>query len=142
MGGGVRLDALAAAPAVVDAAVIYASVSSSFLDNLHRWTIPERPEAAQAFFDRFGTPQRSPDFYRGLSPRTYFDRITEPVLIFHGLSDSTCPPRWSRTTHRLLTDAGVRNTLVEYPGEEHAFYARWQDSIERTVRFLRNRLEI
>ena len=140
MGGGVTLDALVAAPGVVDAAVVYASVSSSFLDNLRRWTIPERPEAAQALFDRFGTPQESPDFYRGLSPRTYFDRVTEPVLMFHGGVDSTCPPAWSRTTHRLLEVAGVDATLVEYPGEEHAFYARWQDSIERTTAFLRRRL--
>jgi dipeptidyl aminopeptidase/acylaminoacyl peptidase len=142
MGGGVTLDALVAAPGLVDAAVIYASVSSSFLDNLRRWTIPERPEAAQAFFERYGDPRASPAFYRGLSPRTYFDRITEPVLMFHGTVDSTCPPAWSRTTHRLLQDAGVHATLVEYPGEEHAFYARWEDSIVRTVAFLRRQLDV
>jgi dipeptidyl aminopeptidase/acylaminoacyl peptidase len=141
MGGGVTLDALVAAPGLVDAAVIYASVSSDFLDNLRRWTIPERPGAAQALFARFGTPRQSPDFYRGLSPRTHFDRITEPVLMFHGLADTTCPPQWSRTTQRLLTRAGVESSLVEYAGEGHAFYARWQDSIERTVRFLRDRLD-
>ena len=76
--------------------------------------------------------RRAPAFYRGLSSRTYFDRITEPVLIHHGAVDGTCPPRWSRTTQRLLEQAGVDSTLVEYPGEDHAFYARWQDSIERT----------
>ena len=141
MGGGVTLDALVAAPGLVDAAVIYASVSSSFLDNLRRWTIPERPAAAQELFDRFGTPRQSPAFYRGLSPRTYFDRITEPVLMFHGRADSTCPPVWSRTTHRLLERSGVDATLVEYPGEEHAFYLRWQDSIVRTVQFLRRQLD-
>jgi dipeptidyl aminopeptidase/acylaminoacyl peptidase len=140
MGGGVTLDALVAAPGLVDAAVIYASVSSDFVDNLRRWTIPERPEAARTLFERFGTPRQSPGFYRGLSPRTYFDRITEPVLMFHGTADSTCPPDWSRTTHRLLEDAGAEATLVEYPGEEHAFYARWQDSIVRAVAFLRREL--
>lgn len=142
MGGGVTLGALAAAPGLVDAAVVYASVSSSYLDNLRHWTIPERPAAAQELFARFGTPQESPGFYRGLSPRTYADRITEPVLMFHGLADTTCPPAWSRTTHRALRAAGVDATLVEYPGEEHAFIARWQDSIERTVRFLEDRLEV
>jgi dipeptidyl aminopeptidase/acylaminoacyl peptidase len=141
MGGGVTLDALVAAPGLVDAAVIYASVSSRFLDNLRRWTIPERPAAAQALFDQFGTPRKSPAFYRGLSPRTYFDRITEPVLMFHGTADSTCPPAWSRATHGLLRGAGVHSTLVEYPGEEHAFYSRWQDSIVRTVAFLRRQLD-
>jgi dipeptidyl aminopeptidase/acylaminoacyl peptidase len=142
MGGGVTLDALVAAPGLVDAAVIYASVSSRFLDNLRRWTIPQRPAVAQALFDRYGTPRKSPAFYRGLSPRTYFDRITEPVLMLHGTADSTCPPAWSRATHGLLRGAGVHSTLVEYPGEEHAFYSRWQDSIVRTVAFLRRQLAV
>jgi dipeptidyl aminopeptidase/acylaminoacyl peptidase len=142
MGGGVTLNALVAAPGVVDAAVVYASVSSSFLDNLRHFTLPNRPEAVRALSDEYGAPQAAPDFYRGLSSRTYFDRITEPVLIHHGAVDATCPPRWSRTTHRLLERAGVDSTLVEYAGEDHTFYARWQDSMIRTVRFLRRQLGV
>ncbi|GAA4741051.1 hypothetical protein GCM10023350_27010 [Nocardioides endophyticus] len=140
MGGGVTLNALVAAPGVVDAAVVYASVSSSFLDNLRHFTLPNRPEAVQALTDEYGAPRDEPAFYRGLSSRTYFDRITEPVLIHHGAVDATCPPRWSRTTQRLLQRAGVDSTLVEYAGEDHTFYARWQESIVRTVRFLRRQL--
>jgi uncharacterized protein len=142
MGGGVTLNALVAAPGVVDAAVIYASVSSSFLDNLRHFTQPNRPEAVRALTDEYGAPQQARAFYRGLSSRTYFDRITEPVLIHHGAVDATCPPRWSRTTQRLLQRAGVDSTLVEYAGEDHTFYARWQESIVRTVRFLRRQLDV
>jgi dipeptidyl aminopeptidase/acylaminoacyl peptidase len=142
MGGGVTLNALVAAPGVVDAAVIYASVSSSFLDNLRHFTLPNRPEAVQELTAEYGAPRDEPAFYRGLSSRTYFDRITEPVLIHHGAVDATCPPRWSRTTQRLLQRAGVDSTLVEYAGEDHTFYARWQDSIVRTVRFLRRQLDV
>lgn len=142
MGGGVVQDVLVAQPGLVKAAVVYASVSSSFLDNLRRWTLPERPEAAEALFDRFGTPRADPGFYRGLSPRTYFDRITEPVLMFHGTSDDSCPVAWSRTTYRLLRRAGVDARLVIYPGEEHAFIPRWEDSIRTTVRFLRRHLDV
>ncbi len=141
MGGGVTLNALVVAPGLVDAAVIYASVSSSYLDNLRHFTRPNRPDAVRRLYDRYGDPQDAPAFYRGLSSRTYFDRITEPVLIHHGAVDSTCPPRWSRTTQSLLERAGADSRLVEYAGEDHAFYARWQDSIERTVRFLRRQLD-
>jgi dipeptidyl aminopeptidase/acylaminoacyl peptidase len=141
MGGGVTLNALVAAPGLVDAAVIYASVSSSYLDNLRHFTQPNRPDAVQRLYSRFGTPREEPAFYSGLSSRTYFDRITEPILIHHGTVDGTCPPPWSRTTQRLLERAGVDSRLVEYAGEDHAFYARWQDSIERTVHFLRRRLD-
>ena len=117
-----------------------APVSSRFLDNLARWTIPERPEAAQALYDRFGTPRANPRFYRELSARTYFARITEPVLIHHGTSDDSCPIRWSRTTQDLLRQDGVRSRLVVYDGEEHAFVPRWEDSIRTTVAFLRRQL--
>jgi dipeptidyl aminopeptidase/acylaminoacyl peptidase len=141
MGGGVTLDALVAKPGLVDAAVVYASVSSRFLDNLRHFTIPGRPEAARALFERFGSPRREPRFYRELSPRTYFDRITEPVLMHHGTNDESCPVAWSRTTYRLLRRAGVDVRLEIYPGEMHAFVPRWQDSIIETVRFLRNRLD-
>jgi dipeptidyl aminopeptidase/acylaminoacyl peptidase len=140
MGGGVTLDALVAAPGLVDAAVLYASVSSRFLDNMRRWTIPERPERAQAIFQRFGSPRESPQFYAGLSPRTYLDRITEPVLMFHGTSDDSCPVAWSRATQRAMRAAGVDSRLVVYPREEHSFVPRWEDSIRTTLRFLARNL--
>ena len=79
--------------------------------------------------------------YRGLSARTYFDRISEPVLIHHGTQDESCPIRWSRTTHRLLRKAGVDSRLRVYQGEQHAFGPQWPLSMERTVRFLRRRLD-
>jgi dipeptidyl aminopeptidase/acylaminoacyl peptidase len=140
MGGGVTMNALVAQPGLVDAAVIYASVSSSFLENVEHFTRPNRPEAEQALYERFGTPGREPRFYRDLSARTYFDRITEPVLAHHGEVDATCPPRWAATTQRLMRRAGVDSRLLWYPGEDHAFYARWQLSMDRTIAFLRAQL--
>lgn len=140
MGGGVTYNALVARPGLVDAAVVFAPVSSRYLDNLERWTIPERPEAAQALFDRFGRPRENPRFYRGLSARTYFDRISEPLLIHHGTLDDSCPIRWSRSSQRLLTSAGVDSRLEVYPGEQHAFGPQWPASMRTTVAFLRRHL--
>ncbi len=140
MGGGVTMNALVAQPGLVDAAVLYASVSSDYLDNLRRWTVPERPEAAQRLFDRFGTPQEAPGFYDALSARSYFDRIDVPVLSHHGTLDDSCPLPWARTTHRLMRRAGVRSTLEVYDGEQHAFGPQWTDSMETTVAFLRRHL--
>ncbi len=140
MGGGVTQNVLVAYPDLVDAAIVYASVSSSFVDNLRQFTEPNRPAELDAYYRRFGTPRESPGFYRGLSPRTFFDRIEAPVLLHHGTADSTCPFGWSVTTERLMSRAGVDARLVAYRGEEHAFVPQWQDSIERSVRFLRRRL--
>jgi dipeptidyl aminopeptidase/acylaminoacyl peptidase len=140
MGGGVTMNALVTQPGLVDAAVIYASVSSRFLDNLNHFTRDSRPEVVDDVFDQFGTPQEAPRFYRELSPRTYFDRITEPVLAHHGTADGTCPPPWARTTQTLMRAAGVDSRLRWWQGEDHAFYARWQDSMDETIKFLRARL--
>ncbi len=139
MGGGVTMNALVTQPGLIDAAVIYASVSSRFLDNLNHFTRDSRPEVVDDVFDQFGTPQEAPRFYRELSPRTYFDRITEPVLAHHGTADGTCPPPWARTTQRLMRADGVDSRLSWWQGEDHAFYARWQDSMDQTIRFLRAR---
>jgi dipeptidyl aminopeptidase/acylaminoacyl peptidase len=140
MGGGVTLNALVVRPGLVRAAVVFAPVSSDFVDNFNRWTVAERPDAAAAAYRRYGTPEEKPEFYRGLSARTYFDRITEPVLIHHGTLDESCPVGWSRTTHRLLERAGVESRLRIYQGEQHAFGPQWPLSMERTVRFLRREL--
>ena len=140
MGGGVTLNALVARPGLVKAAVVFAPVSSDFLDNFRRWTVAERPAAARATYQRFGTPGEVPEFYRGLSARSYFDRITEPVLIHHGTLDDSCPIAWSRTTQRLLRRAGADSRLELYRGEQHAFGPQWPHSMEPTVRFLRRQL--
>ena len=133
MGGGVTLNALVTQPGLVDAAVIYASVSSRFLDNLDHFTRAEPARGGRtALFDRFGTPQEAPRFYRELSPRTFFDRITEPVLIHHGTVDGTCPSAvGARPPSGCWSRPACDSTAALVPGEKHAFYARWQDSIGR-----------
>ncbi|WP_122818694.1 alpha/beta hydrolase family protein [Nocardioides pantholopis] len=141
MGGAVTYNALVTHPDLVDAAVVFAPVSSDFIDNLRRWTVPERPDQAERLYARLGgSPAENPRSYRELSARTYFDRVEVPVLIHHGTADDSCPVAWSRTTHQLLTRAGVDSTLQIYPGEGHAFGPRFADSMRRTVRFLRREL--
>jgi dipeptidyl aminopeptidase/acylaminoacyl peptidase len=136
MGGGVTYNTLVAQPGLVDAAVVFAPVSSRTSDNFERWTVPGDPQEAAAITDRFGTPSGSPDFWREVSPRTYFDRITEPLLIHHGTSDDSCPPRWTRATYRALQREGKDARLFWYEGEQHAFGPQWPKSMRRTVAFL------
>ena len=84
MGGGVVYNALVAQPGLVDAAVAFAPVSSDTVDNFNRWTRPERGDVAADIIREHGSPERNPDFWRDVSPRTFFDQITEPLLIHHG----------------------------------------------------------
>ena len=139
MGGGITYNALVADPDLVQAAVVFAPVSSNFVDNLRQFTEPNRPSGAQAFYDRFGTPRERPAFYRGLSSRSYFDRIEVPVLIHHGDLDDVCPPQWSRDTRRAMARAGV-DVQLETWQDGHAFGPAFADSMRRTVTFLDRRL--
>ncbi len=141
MGGGVTLNALVAEPGIVDAAVVHASVSSRFEDNLRQFTEPGRPDRVEAMQERWGSPEESPDFYADVSSRTYAERVDASVLMIHGERDDTCPVEWARETERSFTAAGADVTLRTYDGEGHTFAAGWEDSMRRTVRFLERRLD-
>ena len=142
MGGGVVYNVLAAQPGLVDAAVVYAPVSSRTADNFNRWirNDPGRGTLSDFILGRYGEPRDNPRFWREVSPRTYFDRVTEPVLIHHGTADESCPIRWSRATLRAMKAAGVDVRMLTYPGEPHAFIADWPLSMRRTTAFLRENL--
>ena len=142
MGGGVVYNALVAQPGLVDAAVVFAPVSSNTADNFNRWIRhdPSREGIASEVIRRYGTPERRPGFWARTSARTYFDRITEPLMIHHGTSDDSCPLPWSHATVRALERAGKDVTLHIYEGEEHAFGPQWPLSMERTLRFFERRL--
>ncbi|MDZ5622936.1 alpha/beta hydrolase family protein [Nocardioides bizhenqiangii] len=142
MGGGVVYNVLVAQPGLVDAGVVWAPVSSDAVDNYERWIAhdPGRQDIVGAIDRLYGLPRDNPEFWDGISARTYFDQITEPVLIHHGTLDDTCPLRWSRETARLMERDGVDVTLAEYPGEGHAFGPQFFASMERTGRYLRQHL--
>jgi dipeptidyl aminopeptidase/acylaminoacyl peptidase len=137
MGGGVTLNALVTYPDLVEAAVVYASVSSLLAENVEHFTRRSRPAEAEEIYAVHGTPQENPAFWAALSARTYFDRISDPLLMHHGRVDGTCPYRWATATQRALVAAGAESELITYDGEDHTFYARWAESMDRTISFLR-----
>ena len=142
MGGGVVYNALVAVPGLVDAGVVFAPVSSNAVDNYERWIRPDpsRDGLSSRILQEYGEPAANPTFWQGISARTYFADITEPVLIHHGTLDDSCPLRWSRQTHRLMKAAGVDATLEVYQGEGHAFGPQFDRSMERTGQFLEQHL--
>ena len=144
MGGQVALNALVAKPGLVDAAVTYASVSTDAVDNYDRWIrfADGRGQLAAAIERDHGSPEDKPEFWRGVSARSYFDRITTPVMVHHGVIDDTCPIAWSRATVRALRAADVDVTYHEYPGENHYMYAAWAPSFQRTLAFLAEHLQV
>ncbi|WP_152966677.1 alpha/beta hydrolase family protein, partial [Gulbenkiania mobilis] len=76
-----------------------------------RWTRSDRRELASRIERTHGSPEDDPQFWSDISPRSYFDRVTEPVLLHHGTADESCPIRWSRETRDALRDAGASAAL-------------------------------
>jgi dipeptidyl aminopeptidase/acylaminoacyl peptidase len=135
MGGGVTYNALVVQPGLVDAAVVYASVSTRTADNFNRWIRGERDQLSRQIIDEYGSPERNPEFWRGVSPYTYLDRVTEPILVHHGTIDHTCPLRWTHRTVDELRRLGKDVRLRLYEGEGHTFYSDWTLSMRRSVAF-------
>lgn len=142
MGGGVVFNALVVEPDLVDAAVVWASVSTRFVDNFRQWTETERPDRAAEVTERWGTPEENPRFWAGLSSRTYFDRIEAAVMMHHGTLDESCPYPWAEATRDGLRRADVDVTFQSYDGEYHTFFRDWELSMRRTVSFLRSEMRV
>ena len=140
MGGGVTYTALVAAPGLFRAGIAYAPVSSNTVDNFEKWTRPDG-ETAGRVVDVLGEPAANPDAWAKASPRTYFDRITEPVLIHQGTADLSCPIVWAQASVDALKAAGKSVEYFSYPGQPHVFTTGpWTTSIQRSVAFLQQHL--
>lgn len=137
MGGGVVQKVATIDPDAVSAVVAWASVSSLEGENFNHFIRGDGDDRAAAIVRERGLPEDARLFWRGVSARPYFDRITAPVLSVHGRFDGTCPPRWAHATQRAMRDAGV-DAELEWFDDGHAFGPAFDDAMERTVEFLRN----
>jgi dipeptidyl aminopeptidase/acylaminoacyl peptidase len=138
MGGGVTYTALVAAPGMFKAAIAYAPVSSNTVDNFEKWTRPDRQTASRVVAT-LGEPAANPDAWAKTSPRTYFNRITEPVMIHQGTADLSCPIAWAEASVSALKAAGKSVEYLTYAGQPHVFTnGPWTTSIQRSVDFLKH----
>ncbi|MGC0333966.1 dipeptidyl aminopeptidase/acylaminoacyl peptidase [Streptomyces sp. SAI-170] len=140
MGGGVVYNVLVVAPGLVDAAVVFAPVSSRPEENLERFGRGAGDPLVAETEAKHGSPEENPAFWRAASPVTYVDRVTEPLLIHHGTADVVCPPRWSKETAAAFEAAGKDVELWTWPGEGHTFGPRWDDSMDVTLAFFARHL--
>lgn len=140
MGGGVVYRALEMAPGLVDAAIVFASVSSDEADNYEQFSGPS--PYWDYVEDRWGDPDDNPDFWEAVSADQHFDRVTEPVLMHHGPLDDSCPPAWARHSQQAMEDAGVDVTLHWYEGEGHTFGdAALRRALDRSIKFMEKQFD-
>lgn len=140
MGGGVTYTALVAAPGLFKAGILYAPVSSNSVDNFEKWTRPDRG-TTQRIVATLGEPSANPDGWAKTSARSYFGRITEPVMIHQGTADLSCPPAWAQASVDALKAAGKSVEYFTYSGQPHVFTTGpWTTSIQRSADFLKQHL--
>jgi dipeptidyl aminopeptidase/acylaminoacyl peptidase len=140
MGGGVVYNTLVVAPGLFDAAVAFAPVSSRPEENIDHFQRPDGDPIVAEIEAEHGTPEENPAFWRGVSPVTYVDRVTEPLLIHHGTADDTCPIAWTRQTVAAFEKAGKDVQLRTYSGEGHTFSPQWPRSMDTTMAFFEQHL--
>ena len=117
MGGGVVYNALVVRPGLFRAAVAYAPVSSDSVDNFNKWVRRDASRSARRAPSSGGSapPRPSRPRWAATSPRTYFGRITEPLLIHHGTADEDCPLAWSQESVAALRAKGKAVDLRSLP---------------------------
>ncbi|WP_254401996.1 S9 family peptidase [Streptomyces sp. AC555_RSS877] len=140
MGGGVVYNALVVAPGLFDAAVAFAPVSSRPAENIDHFQRPDDDPVVAEIEAEHGTPKENPAFWRAVSPVTYVDRVTEPLLIHHGTADDTCPLTWTKQTVAAFEAAGKDVELRTYTGEGHTFGPQWPRSMDATTAFFERHL--
>jgi dipeptidyl aminopeptidase/acylaminoacyl peptidase len=140
MGGGVVYNTLVVAPGLFDAAVVFAPVSSRPAENIDHFQRRNGDPIVAEIEKKHGTPKENPEFWKQVSPLTYADRVTEPLLIHHGTADDTCPIAWSERVVADFEAAGKSVEFAKYAGEGHTFAPRWPDSMDRTMAFFERHL--
>jgi dipeptidyl aminopeptidase/acylaminoacyl peptidase len=71
------------------------------------------------------------DSYRARSPIHFVDRLSCPVIFFHGLEDRVVPPNQSRIIADALRAKGLPVAVLTFEGEQHGF--RKADTIVRCL---------
>ncbi|MCS5735590.1 alpha/beta hydrolase family protein [Herbiconiux daphne] len=125
LGGLLALDAAVIAPGSSDMVVALSAATSSFGE------VIEGYEASGAdVTETTAGPTQDPEYWADVSPRTFFDRATEPLLLIHGGADDTALPEWSQETAAAWQAEGLEAQAVILDGADHALKPRRDEADE------------
>ena len=136
-GGYATLVAMTMFAGTYDAGV--ARVAISDLQTFLRNTAPYR-RALRA--SEYGDPDRDADVLRRLSPVTYLDRVTAPILMIQGVNDPRAPVGEALQMHEALVARGASSTLLLFADEGHGAARRGNQVLElgHVLRFFETHL--
>ena len=122
-GGQVGLQ-LSVTQSEIKAFVLFAPTSPNYADNFNRWQRVREGSAnggPSLVKRKYGYPEDNPTFYAGISFAPNAGRVSAPMMINHGQSDTNTPYAWSVESNRLLVAAGKDVTFLSPRSENHLF---------------------
>jgi dipeptidyl aminopeptidase/acylaminoacyl peptidase len=135
LGGLLVLNVLAAKPGLVDAAVAFAPSNADRWTDVQQYLTPGDP-SYQAIIAAHGTPDTNEQYWADISPSTFVQQVSDPLLVVHGDADTDSPYQWSVDLVASWKAAGKQIQLVTLKGEEHVFEARWDEAMAAVRAFL------
>lgn len=100
---------------------IAAGVNLFGIVNFETFFAHSEPWMAAVSTIEYGDPATQADLLRALSPIHKMDRITAPVLVQHGRTDTNVPFIEAEQVVDTLRARGVPTELVDFPDEGHGF---------------------
>jgi uncharacterized protein len=151
LGGGVALNMMIAKPGLIKAYVLFAPVSIDYRLNFERWigrrdhNVPAKygtPSMREKIIATYGSPGSNPEFWDNVSPKTFLNKVTEPVMVHHGTVDQDVPIEWSYDLTKELKANSKDVTFYTYKGEKHEFIGAWPLVMKRSLNFFNGYLKV
>ncbi|MDS0244200.1 alpha/beta hydrolase family protein [Microbacterium aurantiacum] len=120
LGGLLALDAAVLAPGSSDLVVALSAPSSDLVGMLDEYA----ESGADVFVEEDAAAEFDEAYWADVSPRTFFDRASEPLLLIHGGADDTTFAQWSQETADAWTAAGNPAEAIILEGADHHFAPR------------------
>lgn len=145
MGGSITLRSMVINKDI-KAGVIWAGVVASYQDMINNWRrsspfVPSQREQAlrrpgrQALIDKYGDPDKNPEFWQSISPIFFAGDISGPLQIHHGTRDQEVPLLFSERLDEAVKNAGKSVEFYTYDGDDHNLSGNLSLALNRSVEF-------
>jgi dipeptidyl aminopeptidase/acylaminoacyl peptidase len=120
-----------------------AGVSVVGISNLLTFLENTAPYRRILRISEYGDPEKDRAALERLSPTTYVDRVSAPLMLLQGATDPRVPVGEALQFHESLVKKGIPTELFIFPDEGHGFQKRPNVvlGMGHTIRFFKQHLE-